>query len=216
MNFDKTKRAAAIALAASWLVLCIAGSSAAQAEDNASEADTAGEEGASKEGEGKEKSRLNSIRLSAAYAFHILHHRDSQTTGEPLDTRENLGGFEIAYERELIEEHLSIELAKPFFFSRDSFETPFEVTLKGLFVKGSWEGYIGAIFTFNIRWFSQERAEFEGQKNILSFGVGGTIGGAYHFTERWSLELGFDYAYVPTDPVVNHEFDLALGGGYHF
>ena len=143
----------------------------AQAEGSASEADTAGEKGASKEGEGKEKSRLNSIRLSGVYAHHRLHHRNSQTTGEPLDTRENLGGFEIAYERELIEEHLSIEFAKPFFFSPDSFETPFEVTLKGLFVKGSWEGYIGAIFTFNIRWFSQQRAEFEGQKNVLSFGV---------------------------------------------
>jgi|GEM_PF-1320653 hypothetical protein len=216
MTFHKTKRAVTLAVAASWLVLCIASPSAAQAEDSASEADTAGEKGASKEGEGKEKSRLNSIRLSGAYAHHRLHHRNSQTTGEPLDTRENLGGFEIAYERELIEEHLSIEFAKPFFFSPDSFETPFEVTLKGLFVKGSWEGYIGAIFTFNIRWFSQERAEFEGQKNILSFGVGGTIGGAYHFTERWALELGIDYGYVPTDPVVTHELVFALGGVYHF
>jgi len=88
--------------------------------------------------------------------------------------------------------------------------------LKGLFVKGSWEGYIGAILVFNIRVFSEERAQFEGQKNVLSFGVGGTIGGSYHFTERWALELGFDYGYIPTDPVVTHEFDLALGGVYHF
>ena len=51
---------------------------------------------------------------------------------------------------------------------------------------------------------------------MLSFGVGGTIGGSYHFTERWALELGFDYGYIPTDPVVTHEFDLALGGVYHF
>jgi len=218
MTLHKTKRAAAIALAASWLILCIASPSAAQAEDSASEADTAGEKGASKEGSGeeKEKSRLNSIRLSGAYAFHLLRHRNSQTTGEPLHTREHLGGFEISYERELIEEHLSIELAKPFFFSKDSFESPFDLTLKGLFVKGPWEGYIGAYVTLNIRVFNEERAAHEGQKNILSFGVGGTIGGSYHFTERWALELGLDYEYVPTDPVVTHGFDVALGGVYHF
>ncbi|MBW2161985.1 MAG: hypothetical protein JRH14_18805 [Deltaproteobacteria bacterium] len=114
------------------------------------------------------------------------------------------------------EEHLSIELAKPFLFSADTWETPFEATLKGLFVKGPWEGYIGAILIFNIRIFSDERAQFEGQKNILSFGVGGTIGGSYHFTEHWALELGVDYGYVPTDPVVTHEFMFALGGVYHF
>jgi hypothetical protein len=214
MNFHKTKRAVALAVAASWLVLCIAGTSAAQPED--SKTDTAGEEGASKESEGKEKSRLNSIRLSGAYSFHLLRHRNSQTTAEPLHTREHLGGFEISYERELIEDHLSIELAKPFFFSKDSFESPFDLTLKGLFVKGPWEGYIGAYVTLNIRVFNEERAAHEGQKNILSFGVGGTIGGSYHFTERWALELGFDYEYVPTDPVVTHGFDFALGGVYHF
>ncbi|MBW2688097.1 MAG: hypothetical protein JRE19_19650 [Deltaproteobacteria bacterium] len=83
-------------------------------------------------------------------------------------------------------------------------------------MKGPWEGYIGAILIFNIRIFSDERAQFEGQKNILSFGVGGTIGGSYHFTEHWALELGVDYGYVPTDPVVTHEFMFALGGVYHF
>ena len=216
MSFHTTKRPLTLATAASWWVLCIASPSVAQAEGSASEADTASDKSASKEGGGEEKKPLNSIRVSAAYGHHRLRHRDSQTTGEPLKTTEDLWGFEIAYERELIEEHLSIEFAKPFFFSSDSFESPFEATLKGLFVKGPWEGYLGAILTFNIRAFSKERAQFEGQKNVLSFGVGGTIGGAYHFTERWSLELGFDYAYVPTDPVVSHEFDLALGGVYHF
>jgi hypothetical protein len=217
MTFHKTKRAVTtLAVMTSWSVLCIASPSAAQAED--SEAGAAGEAGASKEGGGdeKEKSRLNSIRLSGSYAFHLLEHRDSATTGEPLHTREHLGGFEIAYERELIEEHLSIEFAKPFYFSRDTWETPFEATLKGLFVKGPWEGYIGAILSWNIRIFSKERAEFEGQKNVLSFGVGGTIGGSYHFNEIWALELGLDYEYIPTDPVVSHEFDVALGGVYHF
>ncbi len=214
MTFHKTKRAVILAVAASWLLSWIAGTSGAHAED--SKADSAGGEGASKEGIGEEKKRLNSIRLSGVYAFHLLEHRDSATTGEPLDTREHLGGFEVSYERELIEEHLAIELAKPFVFSRDIWETPFDLTLKGLFVKGDWEGYIGVMGTFNVRIFNKERAEFEGQKNVVSFGFGGTIGGSYHFTERWALELGFDYEYVPTDPVVTHGFDFALGGLYHF
>ena len=214
MSFHTTKRALTLATAASWWVLCIASPSAAESKDSAVAG--GGEEGASKNGESKEKKRLNSVRLSGAYEFHLLDHRDSATTGDPLHTQENLGGFEIAYERELIEEHLSIELAKPFLFSADSWETPFEATLKGLFIKGPWEGYIGAVLIFNIRVFAEERAQLEGRKNILSFGVGGTIGGSYHFTERWALELGIDYGYVPTDPVVTHEFMFALGGVYHF
>jgi hypothetical protein len=203
-----------LAATVSCFLLCIAGTSAAQSEN--SETSVAGEEGASEEGIGEEKPRLNSIRLSGVYAHQFLHDRNSATTGEPLETRENFGGFEIAYQRDLIEEHLAIELSKPFFFSRDTFESPFEVTLEGLFVKGPWEGYIGAIVVMNIRVFSEERAQEEGHKNIVSFGVGATIGGNYHFTERWGLELGFDYAYVPTDPVVAHDIDVALGGVYYF
>lgn len=210
MSFGKNKRAAILLAMASCLVFCMAGPSAAQSED--SETDAVGEAGSGKERSGEKKPRLNSIRLSGVYAAHLLKHRDSATTGDPLKTLESLGGFEIAYERELIEDHLSIEFAKLFVFSKDSWETPFEATLKGLFVKGRWEGYVGAIVTWNIRIFSKERAAFEGQKNILSFGVGGTIGGSYHFTERWALELGFDYAYVPIDPVATHEQDVALGG----
>ena len=210
----KTKRTATLAVAASCFLLCIAGTSAAQSED--SEAVAAGEKGASTEGIGEKRPRLNSIRLSGVYAHQFLNERNSAATGEPLETRESFGGFEIAYQRELIEKHLAIELSKPFFFSRDTFESPFEVTLEGLFRKGPWEGYIGAILVFNVRVFNAERAQEEGQKNIVSFGVGATIGGSYHFTERWGLELGFDYAYVPTDPVVAHDIDVALGGVYYF
>jgi len=210
----KAKRTATLAVAASCFLLCIAGTSAAQSED--SEAAAAGEESSGREGIGEKKPRLNSIRLSGAYAHQFLNERNSAATGEPLETRESFGGFEIAYQRDLIADHLAIELSKPFFFSRDTFETPFEVTLEGLFVKGPWEGYIGAILVFNVRVFSEERAQEEGQKNIFSFGVGATIGGSYHFTERWGLELGFDYAYVPTDPVVAHDIDVALGGVYYF
>jgi len=211
----KTKRAATLAVAASFFLLCIAGTSAAQSED--SEAAEPGKKDASTEGIGEEKPRLNSVRLSGLYAHQFLNERGSAATGEPLETQENFGGFEVAYQRDLIEDHLAIELSKPFLFSEDTFESPFEVTLQGLFMKGPWEGYIGAIVAFNIRVFNAERAQEEGQKNIVSFGVGATIGGTYHFTERWGLELGFDYVYVPPiDPVVAHDIDVALGGVYYF
>lgn len=224
MSFHATKRALTLATAASWWVLCIASPSAAESKDSVAdrggEEDASkkdgGEEGVSKKAEGKEKSRFNSVRLSGVYADHRLHHRDSQTTGEPLHTRESLGGFEIAYERELIEDHLAIEFAKPFLFSKDSFESPFELTLKGLLVKGPWEGYLGVFVVWNIRVFEQERAEQEGQNNILSYGVGASIGYRWRFTKQWALELGWDYEWVPNDAVVSNSFDLALGGVYTF
>ncbi len=216
MSFRTTKRALTLAIAASWWVLCIPGPSAAESKDSA--ADASGEEGATKKAKakGKEKSRFNSIRVSGVYADHRLRNRDSQTTGDPLRTRESLGGFEIAYERELIEDHLAIEFAKPFLFSKDSYESPFEATLKGLLVKGPWEGYLGVFVVWNIRVFEQERAEREGQNNILSFGVGVSTGYRWRFTKRWALELGWDYEWVPNDALVSNSFDLALGGVYTF
>ena len=211
---SKIDQAVTLGVVAFCFVLCIAGTSGAQSEDTQTDAATEGD--ASPGSIGEEKPRLNSIRLSGLYAHQFLRERSSATTGEPLETQENFGGFEIAYQRDLIDEHLAIELSKPFVFSGDTFESPFEVTLQGLFVKGPWEGYIGAIVAFNVRVFNAERAEEEGRKNVVSFGVGATIGGSYHFTERWGLELGFDYAYVPTDPVVAHDIDVALGGVYYF
>lgn len=210
----KIKRAATIAVASSCLLLCVAGTSAAQPAD--SEAAATEDEGASTESIVEKKPRLNSIRLSGVYVFQILKERSSQATGERLETRESFGGFEIAYQRDLIEEHLAIELASVFVFSADTFEAPFKVTLQGLFVKGPWEGYIGPVLGYNIRVFNTERAREEGRNTIVSFGVGATIGGSYHFTERWGLELGFDYAFGVADPVVAHDFGFALGGVYYF
>jgi hypothetical protein len=104
MTFHKTKRAVILAVAASWLVLCIAGTSAAHAED--SEAGAAGEEGASKEGKGEkdgageaEKSEaLNTIGVNAALALEL---GDGVKVG---------GGGNISYERELIPKDLQMEL----------------------------------------------------------------------------------------------------------
>ena len=168
------------------------------------------------EAESEEEERLNAVTLGGAYTFHVLRARDSDTTGEPLPTVEHLGGFVISYDRELIPQHLALTISKPFYFSKDRFDTPFDFILRGLFRKGSWEGFIGLVLTWNIRVFEKEREEQEGERNILSFGIGAVIGGAYFFNPRWSLDLEAGYAYVPTEDIVTHEVSASLAGAYHF
>ncbi len=165
---------------------------------------------------GEERERLNGLTLGGAYTFHILRDRDSATTGEPLRTIEHLGGFAIAYDRALIPQHLALTISKPFYFNKQRFDSPFDVILRGLFRKGSWEGFIGFVLTWNIRVFEKEREEQEGERNILSLGIGAVIGGAYFFDPRWSLDLELGYGYIPTDDIVTHEVTAALAGAYHF
>lgn len=94
MTFHKTQRAVTFAVAASWLVLCIAGTSAAQSED--SEAAAANEKHASGAGEGEKEGAgkaetsepLNTIGITAALALEL---GDGVQVG---------GGGNISYERE--------------------------------------------------------------------------------------------------------------------
>jgi len=164
----------------------------------------------------EQKEFLNAFSFGGAYALQLDRDRNSETTGEPLRTRENLGGFVIAYERELLPKRLSLGISKPFYFNPERFDTPFEVMLKGLFVRGSWEAFLGPVLTWNIRIFEQERAEQEGEKNKMSFGIGAVTGAAYYFTRRWGLELELAYEYIPTDDIVEHEISAALTGVFRF
>lgn len=168
------------------------------------------------EAETEESVRLNAFAFGPAYSFHFLKERSDAETGEPLDTGEHLGGFFISYSRHLIPERLALTVSKPFLFNKDRFDTPFDFLLRGLFRRGSWEGFIGLLLTWNIRVFEREREAKEGEKNVLSFGIGGVIGGAYFFNPRWSLDLEVSYAYVPTEDIVEHELGAALSGVYHF
>lgn len=166
--------------------------------------------------EAEENERLNGFTFGGAYTFHILRNRDSETTGEPLKTFEHLGGFVIGYDRDLIPGHLALTISKPFYFSKERVDTPFDFILRGLFRKGRWEGFIGLVLTWNIRIFEKEREEQEGERNIMSFGIGAVIGGAYFFNPRWSLDLELGYANIPTEDIVEHEISAALCGVYHF
>ena len=184
------------------------GGTARASEEEPAEAREAAEE--------EEPEWLNGFAFGAAYTFHILRHREDAETGEPLKTREHLGGFMIAYDRELIPQRLAITIAKPFYFNKERFDTPFDFILRGLLRKGPWEGFLGLALTWNIRVFESEREAKEGEKNILSFGIGGVMGGAYFFNPRWSLELELGYVYIPTEDIVEHELTAALNGVYHF
>jgi hypothetical protein len=203
------------------VALCVlssnASTSAAQPSSSGAEvvADGGGHEGGAQAHE-EEQPLLNGFSLGAAYTFHILRDRDSETTGEPLRTLEHMGGFVLAYDRELIPEHLALTISKPFYFSSERFDTPFDFVLRGLFRKGSWEGFLGAVVTWNIRIFERERAEQEGEKNKMSLGVGAVIGGCHYFTDRWSLDLELGYAYIPTEDIVEHELSAVLSGVFHF
>ena len=168
------------------------------------------------EAESKETVLLNGFAFGPAYSHHFLKDREDAETGEPLGTGEDLGGFFISYSRHLIPEHLALTISKPFLFSKERFDTPFDFVLRGLFRKGSWEGFIGLLITWNIRIFEKEREAQEGERNVLSLGVGGVIGGAYFFNPRWSLDAEVSYAYVPTEDIVEHELSAALSGVYHF
>lgn len=166
--------------------------------------------------ENEEPVLLNAFAFGPAYSFHILRDREDAETGEPLGTREHLGGFFISYSRHVIPEHLAVTISKPFLFNKERVDTPFDFLLRGLFRKGSWEGFVALLLTWNIRIFEQEREAKESEKNIMSFGIGGVIGGAYFFNPRWSLDAEVSYAYVPTEDIVEHEIGAALSGVYHF
>ena len=209
-----------VVFAAFLLVCCAAIPSAAEASEGEppenSAAGSSEPEADEATEEGEEKERLNGLSFGGAYTFHILRDRDSATTGEPLRTAEHLGGFVIAYERELIPQHLALSVAKPFYFSSERLDTPFDFILKGLLRRGSWEGFIGLLLTWNIRVFEREREEQEGERNIMSLGIGAVIGGAYFFNPRWSLDFELGYSNIPTDDIVEHEFTAALTSVYHF
>ena len=72
---------------------------------------------------------------------------------------QSLGGFVIRYQRELIPSRLAIAVSKPFYFARGRYDSPLELSLKGLLRRGRWDGFAGLLVTWNIRLFDQEAAD---------------------------------------------------------
>jgi hypothetical protein len=154
---------------------------------------------------------MNAFSVKGAYAFLLLKDRDSHVEGEEAPEQEHLWGFEISYERTLIENWLSIELAKPFLFTHDRFDSPFDLKLKLIHRWKFVEPYVGTGLTLNVRVFEAEREEIEGRNKDLSFGIVATTGCAFWVSRRWGLEVEAGYAFIPVGHVVNHEITAGFG-----
>ncbi len=164
------------------------------------------------------RERLNAIAFGAAYKFHSLTERESRTEAR-LPENEHLVGFVIAYERTLIPEHLELQLAKPFLFNGERFDSPLDIVVRGLFPKGAWEPLVGLGLSGNLRVFEREREEAEGARAEFSLGIIFEVGFSYFFTPRWALELELAYiwnVWVSTRSGFEHELAPALGGVFHF
>ena len=168
--------------------------------------------------EAEPSERRNGIAFGAAYKFHALSKRDS-AVGVELPEQEHLGGFVIAYERILIPEKLSISLAKPFLFNRERFDSPIDITVKGLFRKGDWEPFLGGGISSNLRLFRAERVDAEGNRAEFALGIVAVTGFSYFFNPTWALELEVAYiwdVWINTRTGFEHELATVLGGVFYF
>jgi hypothetical protein len=159
---------------------------------------------------------MNAVSIKGGYAYLVLAQRESQVEGEEAPENEHLGGFEISYERTLIDNWLGLEFAKPFYFAPDRFDSPFELKLKLVHRWKFVEPYLGLGLTFNIRGFDGEREEVEGRKNDLSFGIAAAAGVSFWIARQWALEIAAGYAWVPVGHVVNHEVSAVIGPVFAF
>lgn len=185
------------------LLASLIGSTAAAAPDK----------GAEPAGKETNKEPRNAISVGGAYMVQVERETESPGGGR---NPQSLGGFVIRYQRELIPSHLAIAVSKPFYFARGRFDSPFEVSLKGILRRGPWDWFLGPMITWNIRLFDQEAADRVGETNKMSFGLGAVIGGGYSFTLHWGLELEALYEYVPKGDVIDHEISTVLHGVYRF
>jgi len=168
------------------------------------------------EGEGAEQEYRNALNFGFIYAHSILREQET-LPGEGARGSENLYGFKVSYERVLIPSHLAFVVAKPFLFTRERYDSPLELLLKGLFRKGAWEPFLAAGISNNLRTFAREREELEGKRVEYAFGVVAATGFAYLFTPHWGVEFEFAYIYVVNaGSVSKHELNAALNGVYYF
>jgi hypothetical protein len=160
----------------------------------------------------RKQERRNAVALGFTHSFQIL--RPSGTEDEVRGTN-NLFGFAIAYERELIAQRLALLVAKPFHFGGDRFDSPLDIFLKAIFPKGRWEPFLGAGVSGNLRVFSGELEQEEGRRVEYTFGVGAMTGVSYSFTSRWGLALDVGYLYF-INGLAQHSIVDALYGVVFF
>lgn len=158
----------------------------------------------------------NGVSLKLGAIYTINRPRTSAVPGVEAPEAEVLGGFSIAYERVLVPELLTLELAKPFYFAEGRYDSPFEVYAKLNHRWRDWEPFVGLGLTFNLRVFDGERAEVEGQDSDLSAGLAAAAGLVYWPSLRWGIEAEVGYGFIPFSEVTEHEFSAAVGPVYAF
>lgn len=153
------------------------------------------------------KHRPNVLGVRAMYAVHLL--RESPET-------DHLGGVVLSYERMLIEERLSLQIAKPFLFGAGRFDSPFETVLKLMNRWGDVEPFVALGYTVTLRFFDGQREAVEGTPNSLSFGLLGVVGAVYWFQEATGFEIEVDYAQHVVGPIVDGELTVSAGLAFAF
>src|SRR6478735_3755741 len=98
---------------------------------------------------------MNALGLKGTGAVQFLHHQ-AATPDHTAPEVDYLGGFLLSYERTLIPSRLSIEFSKPFLFTKDRFDAPFDFLVKGLYRIGDFEPFVAGGATVNLRVFSGE------------------------------------------------------------
>jgi hypothetical protein len=164
---------------------------------------------------GEEEEYRNGFGFGYAHSFHLLKDRQS-ADGSELPNREHLWGFIILYERILIENWLTLNIAKPLLFNRERFDSPLDIVLKGIYRKNEWEPFIGAGISSNIRVFKREREEAEGKGIEHSFGIVVAVGFTYFIRRHWGIEFELGYVFIPDSDTFEHEFSNVLAAAYYF
>lgn len=151
------------------------------------------------------------VGLRGVVALHLLEDRASGLPGEEAPERDLLGGVVLSYEHLLIDERLSLQLAKPVLFGHGRYDSPFETSLKLMNRWGRFEPFIALGYTFNVRLFGAERKEIEGTSNSLSFGLLAGTGVAFWFADRTGLEVDVSYVHILAGPIVEGELTASVG-----
>ena len=188
MTFHKTNRAVIGAVAASWLLLCIAGPSVVRAEDS----------------EPGKKEALNTIGVNGAVALEL----DGEAKWG--------GGGNVSYERELIPKDLQMELVFGIGSLDKSLKLPIGLLFTHAWVPNEvWEPDVGLGGTVTIE---GERNPSGGRDFSARFGVtfvGGTHIWLWGSDRRWGLGLDLVYTLQVTRGV-SHELFLAFGPSVRF
>jgi len=182
----------------------------------AAEHGDAAEKQAEEEREGGESGYRNVVAIKGAYSRHFNRSRSNPGASDEAPAADDMGGFIISYERVFVPNWFAIELAKPFFFGKGRFDSPLDLMFKVFHDMKGVEPYFSLGATLNVRLFDKEREEVEGIGNEASLGLVAAGGVAFWITHRIGIEVEIEYAYIPGQSIVAHEFTPSAGVAFAY